>query len=479
MSVEQRTSNRCRRAASLDHAAIRLTSLAFSLTLFALAGPGCAAPPNLVTITPGETDALLANPGMGWQTFHRFADGDTTLQGLPSTSAYFRLYWSQLEPKEGEIDFDRIDTLLARARQAGQKLSLRIMCAGTDDDSMHVPEWLRRKGCPGSTFRYQGEGRRRWVPDMNHRLFQEAHFRFIAALGARYDGHADLDLIDIGSVGLWGEWHMSDTGVDLPSWKTRRGIIDAWCSAFPSTPKLMLIADDEGMRYATRRGCGWRADCLGDLGIFSKTWNHMDHFYLQQVEKSRAHEAWMQAPVAFESCWDMRVWQENGWDIDGIFDYALQQHASYLNNKSMPLPPGARPQVERLLRRMGYRLVLRRLLHPASVRAGEVLTIDMHWENVGVAPPYGDDFLGWRLVPLGSGGQGTRLSSAQPQSIRGWLPGPRELREDLPLPESLPAGSYELQLAVLAADEGSPSVQLAIEGRTEDGWYRLGRIEVR
>jgi hypothetical protein len=41
-------------------------------------------------VTPEETDELLGNPGMGWQTFHRFADEDKNLEGLPSTSAYFR-----------------------------------------------------------------------------------------------------------------------------------------------------------------------------------------------------------------------------------------------------------------------------------------------------------------------------------------------------------------------------------------------------
>ena len=32
-----------------------------------------------VTVEPKETDALLANPGMGWQTFQRFADEDRNL----------------------------------------------------------------------------------------------------------------------------------------------------------------------------------------------------------------------------------------------------------------------------------------------------------------------------------------------------------------------------------------------------------------
>jgi hypothetical protein len=30
-------------------------------------------------------------------------------------------------------------------------------------------------------------------------------------LGARYDGHPDLDHVDLGSIGWWGEWHMSSS----------------------------------------------------------------------------------------------------------------------------------------------------------------------------------------------------------------------------------------------------------------------------
>ena len=72
---------------------------------------------DTVTVTPSESDELLASPGMGWQTFHHFADDDANLGDLPSASAYFRLYWRDIEPADGEIDFARFDSLLARARR--------------------------------------------------------------------------------------------------------------------------------------------------------------------------------------------------------------------------------------------------------------------------------------------------------------------------------------------------------------------------
>lgn len=115
---------------------------------------------------------------------------------------------------------------------------------------------------------------------------------------------------------------------------------------------------------------------------------------------------------------DMRKWQQEGWNIRSIFDYALNLHASYLNNKSAPIPEGTRPEVERFLRRLGYRLVLKQLDYDASVAPGAPLWIDTTWENTGVAPPYGDYRLARRLTPAGRAQPLTLMSAT---SIRGWL----------------------------------------------------------
>jgi hypothetical protein len=433
-----------------------------------------------VTVEPREIDALLANPGMGWQTFHRFADDDPALQGLPSSSAYFRFYWRELEPKDGAIDFARLDGLLARAQRAGQRLCLRVMCTGSGE-YMDVPQWLKELGCRGYEFEY--EGRPHWVPDFEDPQFQDRHFRLIRELGYRYDPHPELDLVDIGSVGLWGEWHLSgtkrrDTGqpVALPSPATRRAIIDAWRTAFPSKAKVMLIGDIEGLKHAVAHDCGWRADCLGDCGGFSPNWNHMRDLYPLHVQSAGAAEAWRRAPVAFESCWDMRKWQQEGWDVRYIFDYALSNHVSYVNNKSAPIPEGTRGEVERLLRRMGYRLVVRKLRHPASVQPGQPISVTMTWDNVGVAPPYGDYRLAFRLTRLGETAR--PFVSITPASIRGWLPGQRPVNTSFQLAAEATAGSYELALAVTDPASREPAVRLAITGQTPDGWYPLSRLSV-
>ena len=428
---------------------------------------------DTVTVTPTETDELLASPGMGWQTFHRFADDDPNLGDLPSASAYFRLYWSDIEPSDGEIDFAQFDSLLSRAREAGQKLAFRVMCVGTDCEPIHVPQWLRDHGCPGWEFSYQGRGPTRWTPDMDSDMFQEKHFRLIRELGARYDGHPDLELVDMGTVGLWGEWHMSGTGVDMPSPETRARIIDTYLQAFPTTPKAMLIGDADGMRQATAAGCGWRADCLGDMGGFADDWNHMEGMYPAQIRDTNATEAWRSGPVAFETCWDMRKWSEEGWDIRHIFDYALDYHASYVNNKSAPIPEGGLPEVERLLRRIGYRLVLRSATYPSTIAAGETLQVEMAWENVGVAPPYLDHRI---AVRLRTGDGQTVGEPTLADTVRGWLPGRHGSDVSIATPAGLTPGSYGIEVAIVAPDNGAADLPIAITGRAADGWYRIGEI---
>jgi hypothetical protein len=436
----------------------------------------------MVTVHPQEIDDVLANPGMGWQTFHHFADDDPTLQGIPTAAAYFRFYWIDLEPEETKIDFARFDDMFARAHRAGQKVGFRIVLARTDRSESGSPTWLREKGAHGWEYRrLVGEQRQRWVADLEDPLVKEAHTRLLRELGARYDGHPDLDYIDIGSVGLWGEWHFSRTqvipggeAVPMPSLARRLEIIDEYREYFPKTFKLMLINDIEGMRHATHHGCGWRADCLGDMGGFSNTWNHMDHAYRQAIAKSDATDAWRQAPVAWESCWTMRKWVEEGWDVSYILDYGLELHASYLNNKSAALEAEWSPEIERFLRKLGYRLVVRSLQHPDSAAPGAALRITMSWENAGVAPPYRDYLLAFRL----SGPSGARVVATD-ISIKGWLPGPRAVPATLVLPNDLAPGSYDLAIGVLEPGTETPAIRLAIAGRDGDGWYPISQCEVK
>lgn len=451
----------------------RIATVLVAAVLAATAAGGGQAQQN-VRVEPREINDLLANPGMGWQTFHKFADEDPALEGLPSSTAYFRFYWKAVEPEEGQINWALFDGLLARARKAGQKLAFRIMTAGTGRAYDFSPPWLRELGLPGFEYRRHG-GPLHWVPDLDDPRVLSRHIRLIKALGHRYDGHPDVALVDIGSVGLWGEWHMSGTGVDMPKSQTRRKIIDAYIESFRKTPLVMLIGDLDGLRYATSHGAGWRADCLGDMGGFSKRWSHMRDFYPQQIERAGIGEVWKRAPVAFETCWTVQKWVDEGWSVRQIFDWALAQHASYINNKSSRLPPGTRPLVENLLRVLGYRFVVRSVEHQAEVRRGRSLEVRMVWENVGVAPCYAD----YRpAVALCDATGKRRVVSLGEPTVRDWLPGKLTVVEQIEVPSKIEPGEYQLQVAVVDPSTNKPVIRLAIAGRRPDGWYPVSKVKV-
>lgn len=440
--------------------------------------PGEAGPGATITVQPTEIDDLFANPGMGWQTFHSFANTDPTLAGLPSGSAYFRWTWKDLEPTNGTVNAGLIKDTLAKARAAGQTLMFRVMTAG--DTEEYSPDWLASAGCKVMT--YQCGGPTVHTPDLDDPGCYARLETLLTTVGHELEQDRDIE-VDIGTVGLWGEWHFSGTTpqVPMPSLDTRKRVVDLHRSVFPNVPLAGLVGDVDALAYAVSKGAGWRADCLGDYGFFSPTWNHMDNLYKQNVQQAGATDAWQKGPVAWESCYWMAKWVEAGYDVHKIFQYALDMHGSFVNDKSTALPAGQqyRQEVESLLRKLGYRLVLRSLAHPTVVVRGSPVDVTMVWDNVGVAPPYGDYRLAIRLLPEqpSDGGRGAIIAhlDSKPSS---WLPGSAGTTDKLVVDSSTAAGAYGLSVGVVDAADRAV-VRLAIAGRDSEGWYPVSSVIVR
>ncbi len=474
------------------------SALLLLLTLWSLPsyGDDCQRPSKaLVAITPVQTEEILANADMGWETFHRSSRHDRNLPSwIPSTVYYLRWGWGELEPRPGKIAFDVVDRALKEARDSGQTLAFRVMCCSTTRNEPYHPRWLNEIG--GKELIAEYEGRAFPIPDLDDPITIQRHLDLIRRLGERYDGHPDIAHVDIGSIGWWGEWHLSGSKKNkLPTHGNRIKVVDAYLAAFKKTPLLMLIGGGPCLKYAAEHGAGWRADCLGDMGGFSKNWYHMRDSYPVAIRESDIHDVWKTAPIAWETCWEMRKWVREGWSLRCIFNYALALHASYINNKSAPLPSGedVRPEIERFLRRLGYRLVLNELQHPSEVRAGTKLDLVMKWQNIGSAPCYKPYRLAYRL----SNAQGYSKLFVGKVTVNRWLPGSIELftekffqePSDLPpgeianvtdfisLPGDIATGIFDLSLAVV--DESSnPVVRLGIKGRANDGWYPLSKVRV-
>jgi hypothetical protein len=450
---------------------------------------GVAAAEDTVIVRPKPIDDVLVNPGIGFMTFQRF-NGDKLNQGLkwtegypieyqefkgslendhhPATSiAYFRIYWKFIEPAQGQYRWDLIDTALKTAHSRKQTLMLRIAPYGTTADN-DVPDWYRallgdEKGKPRVE---------KWRTDPEDPRYVQHFGGLIRALGARYDGNPDLESVDMAIVGAWGE----GAGSDLLSETTRAALVNCYLEAFPKSLLAMLLSDEKTNKYGiAHRNVGWRVDCLGDMGGFSNpNWSHMQDYYPEAIVNFGMAGAWKKAPVTFEVCWVMQHWLDKGWDVNYIIDQSLKWHISSFNAKSSPVPDEWKPAVDRWLKRMGYRFVLRRFTYQTPARPGGKLAFTSWWENKGVAPCYRAFPLALRL----SGANGSVVLETW-ADIRNWLPGDAIYDNSVFLPFDLKPGSYELSIGILDPATRQPKVKLAIAGVTAEGWYPLGKIEVR
>ena len=452
------------------------------ITAFGIMAYGCIAYAGSVIVRPVEIHDILTNPGMGIQTFQRYngdplnpgvewsEEGPTSLLKAPlhppdfpmSTVAYCRWHWATLEPEQGHVRWEIIDLALAQARRHGQRLAMRLM---PYDPKHALPDWYRNSGARRANSDASKDGKI-WQPDFSDPLYFKLWSALVTEAAKRYDGHPDLDSVDISTVGYWGEgW--SDY---MPEFAVQRKLIDVYLQAFKKTPLLMNFDEPEALAYGTAHGAGWRFDCLGDL---RKPWCHMLDFYPEQIARTGIHDVWRSAPVSMETCDVPASWFRQKWDIKYILSEALRWHVTTLNVKSSAIPGAWKDDFDDFQRKMGYRFALRRAEWAQQVRPGQPIELKTWWVNEGVAPIYRPFVLAFRF-------QSSRRSAVvrTDADLRKWLPGDAVFEDPIFAPEDLPAADYRFSVALLDPLTLEPGIRLAIEGRGDDGWYTLGTIHV-
>jgi hypothetical protein len=430
------------------------------------------APPATVTIRPTETDNVLYNPGMGFADFH-FGFGHPPPQSEypPQTVAYFRWTWDELEPSEGQYNFPLVDNVIRQATAKGETLAFRIMSVYKGS----TPKWLRDKGVDSVAVGTD------IFPDHNNPVFLDYHERLLKAFGNRYAGRPEIDHVDIGSVGCWGEWNTACCRSSkklcsryMATETNKRRITDWYFRYFPGTPLVMLVGGP--VEYAVSKGAGWRGDCFGDYGMFSPTWNHMVDVYEPAARNPVVGNAWKTAPVQFEVCGVMQDWFDRGFDIDRILQKGLDWHVTLLNAASSPVPAVWRSKVDAFQKKMGYRFVLLELTHTRETRPRGSLTVRSLWENRGVAPIYHPWLLAYRLRSSADVVVARWKSSAD---LMSWLPGTHEVDEVFTIPSGVPAGTYSLDTAILTEDATTAHVEIAIAGERPDKWYAISEVTMK
>jgi hypothetical protein len=442
-------------------------------------------------IRPTPTEAYLGNPHKGCCTFQRF-NGDPLFPGtawseegplefppaaqtvaagyLPCTVAYCRWFWQVLEPTQGHYDFRMIDAALQTCQERGQTLAVRLMAFGSARQPQ-VPDWYAQS-YPMTDFPHGAATLRIPVPDSPEYL--EHWGNVVREFGRRYDGHPQLESIDITYIGPWGE------GAGECSAEQCRRFSELWQEALPKTRRIAMI-EGEQMRAGLVTGAGWRCDCFGDMRAQGTphvpghlAWNHMYDSYPMEVIVGGAQDTWKTAPVHFETCWVPMYWYQHSFDLDFILEQGLKYHGTYFMPKSTALPEPWRDRLAAFCSRLGYRFVFRQAVVSQQVPHTGHLRLQAWIENVGVAPIYRRYMFALRLRQ----GDREEIVPLEDIDIRTWLPGDTWIDRTIPLPAGLEPGYADLAAGLVDPVTHQARIRFAAREVFSDRWLCLGGIEL-
>lgn len=468
------------------------------LTMLACLSPCLAAEDaELVVVRPTDTGDALVNPDMGW-TMHFYSnipanygsklEPADTLDDFPGLSTvYLRVPWAYLEPREGQFNWALLDTPAQRWIAKGKRVAFRVSCSESWLP-FATPEWVKEAGAKGVFYHFgkgPAEDGKLWDPDFGDPVFLQKLEAFLAAMGARYDGNPNVAFIDVGTYGMWGEGHtmMSSQVPDERADPIVRRHIDLHVKHFPRT--LLCISDDVAgpgkpgrsfplTDYALSKGVSLRDDSIC-VQPPPNSWYHAE----------MAQAFWPKLPVILEHEHYGGSKQRNAWGDGSLLVKSVEDyHASYMSIHWWPreLLSENRAVIDRINRRMGYRLQLREMAWPSRVRIGRPFAVESAWANAGVAQCYPGGFMCLTLKDA-KGGIVAVLSD-ETLDLRTLEVGPpgeapakkhrSQLTAGLVAPVTRP-GTYDVYVSVGQRD-GTPRIALPLPGDDGGRRYRLGTI---
>ncbi len=424
-----------------------------------------------------ETDAVLANPFMGFSVDARGKGGQQ-----PYTLAHANIFWKDLEPVKGRFEFEAFEReiQLARWKQEGVRLVLRVILDYPGDESHRdIPEWLYEE-MDGKGSWYDVDYGRGFSPDYSHPALISNHARLIEALGERYNDNPDIAFIQLGSIGHWGEWHTWDQSGDkipFPTRKVTDQYVLPYVESFPDKPLLAR----RPLAIAKKYGFGLFNDAFGNkestVEEFYKWYTKGYVSWLTKEQEPSMLNFWVNAPSGGEFADGDRYFTDSS--IKETIRQARLTHLSWIGPRGPAEEKRGGPlqmNIDRFLATIGYRYVISEASYASGISPGESLTVDLRVLNRGIAPFYFE----WPFQLSLINEEGVTVSRYTTKiDIRKWLPGTAEEQADYPIPKGIAPGDYTLAAAIVDPDTGRPGVQFAMDNRRADGRYPLGTLTIR
>ena len=471
--------------------------LSLLATLFIVMNIGTANA-QMQQASPVDNGKALVNPFMGWQLYYYSnvldnygsqLDPEDTVDEFPGIGVVFlRLPWSFIETEKGVFNWEIIDSPAQRWIEKGKQVALCIS-ATENWTQQGTPQWVFDEGAKY----YEVEGYKE--VEYDDPIYQKAVDHFVKHLAARYDGNPRMAYIAIGHFGMWGEGHTEiSTPIHGKKWgdKTKKKIIDIYRKHFKHT-QLILSDDYAGhdnrvanapiTDYAFKKGISlW--DCSILVQPRPRHWYHAE----------MAQQFWPSMPVVLEHEHYQGSILRGAWDKELLLQAVEDYHASYMSIHCWPrlVLEENRDIIERINRRMGYRIQLASAQWPKTIRRNEPFTIQSMWRNEGVAPCYMgghpcftiknkkggivavlvDDAFNVKDLSVDKPGKAAAMKQEKKFCVAQRFVNPKGN-----FGRVCPTGEFEIYFSVGSVD-GTPEIALPYDGDDGHKRYLLGNITI-
>jgi hypothetical protein len=436
-----------------------------------------------ITFTPTvipPSDPEIGNPWRGTQYY----GDESPPPNWPLVDYYNRWCWRDIEPSQGQYNFAPIEAVLASAKAHGGKGGFAIMPTNPSSGGTCIPDYLMALMPHGAWYINTNRNLRTYEPDWNDPHYLARLRALVTAIGKRYDNDPRFGWVDVFAYGSWNEWNLSGwlPGSPVGTPATKQAIVDMNIQAFPHE-YLVMNTDGHGydgsdydvLGYALSRSpkMGIRMNCLGysDMG---------GALQVYQTDPAVAHR-WETAPTIVEYC--------GGPDFRTALNQIKTYHFAMIGDGAANIKSfrSYSASEQNLLmqnyKTSGYRFVLDSLTIPSQIGAGRGFSVTTKWSNVNVTPAYNP----WNVMLQLRSRSGTiawqekssvDLQKLLPTTDASGTDRPLSITDHFNLPKTLASGSYTVSIQIVDPGNYYRPLQLAIQGKQDDGRYNLGTITV-
>lgn len=429
-------------------------------------GPGVIHP-----IQPDYLDVVLYNP------FSGFTPRVEAEPELANNMLYFEyLLWRDIEPSEGFIDIQHILSLiqLDAANNKDAKVIIRVVLDyPREKDHIDIPDWVY-ESIQGDGIHYDNAFGKGFSPNYENKELIALHRNMIERLSEALHVYDIVALVELGSVGHWGEWHIhSDVNKKMrfPQAIVYNQYIQPYIDYFPDT----FLSIRRPLSLPKRERFALFHDSIGDYEQtydFFLNWVKNGYtWWLNNEPLPAMPEYWRNGPSGGESVvgWATMLSDEN---YESTFSEVKDLHLSYWKTSTKSLKDEKlQERFETLQKLIGYRYVIRNV---ALSEKNKQRTLTVSIENTGAAPFY----LNWpftvSLVDENNHVRYEKLLDGTPASI---MPD-KLMRVDFPsdFPSTIEAGEYRICLSVADPKTGLPAIQFPHPSITGQYRYPIGTL---